>query len=368
VDGALLFSRFTLGPARIMAVRFDLARRKLLGKPVTLMDGVPVKAGAGALAVVADNGTLAYLGRTAGNGMIQIVDEHGAVVGELPELVGAEQMVWSPDGQHIAMFSVEDDKPDIWVYDVTSRARKQITRTGGWLPAWTPDGTRIGFIEWGPGGTGGGKAMWVAADGGEPPVAIPGTSSLGSSITQVSFTSDGKYAVVRAQVRSGEPAETPHVLAVPLAGGPPLPTGVGGRVPSSLAVSPDGQWIAYAWNKAGRTDVYVSPFLGRGGEMQLSTDGGSQPRWSADGRKLVYRAGRGKNVLLVATLDLRGARPRLVRSDSLVFEPSHSDPTIVSYAVHPDGKRFLVARNAGETKLFVVTNWMTEVRAKLDGK
>jgi hypothetical protein len=37
--------------------------------------------------------------------------------------------------------------------------------------------------------------------------------------------------------------------------------------------------------------------------------------------------------------------------------------------VHPDGRRFVVAHEAGEgSKLVVVTNWLAEARARLAGR
>src|ERR1019366_755361 len=55
--------------------------------------------------------------------------------------------------------------------------------------------------------------------------------------------------------------------------------------------SPDGRWMAYMSNESGRSEVYVQPYPGPGGKWQISTDGGMDPRWSANGRELTYRNG-----------------------------------------------------------------------------
>ena len=52
--------------------------------------------------------------------------------------------------------------------------------------------------------------------------------------------------------------------------------------------SPDGHWLAYASNESGRTEVYVQPYPGPGPRQQVSTDGGTGPAWSRDGRELFY--------------------------------------------------------------------------------
>jgi eukaryotic-like serine/threonine-protein kinase len=56
--------------------------------------------------------------------------------------------------------------------------------------------------------------------------------------------------------------------------------------------SPDGRWIAYESDASGRREVYVRPFrgmpAGTEGQWQVSTAGGTFPRWRADGRELYF--------------------------------------------------------------------------------
>ena len=52
--------------------------------------------------------------------------------------------------------------------------------------------------------------------------------------------------------------------------------------------SPDGKWIAYQSDETGRYQVYVQPFPGLGGDVALSTDGGTQVRWNPHGTELFY--------------------------------------------------------------------------------
>jgi len=54
--------------------------------------------------------------------------------------------------------------------------------------------------------------------------------------------------------------------------------------------SPDGRWVAYQSNESGRDEIYVRPFPGPGGQWQVSTAGGSDPRWRPDGKELYYLA------------------------------------------------------------------------------
>src|SRR5262249_25136480 len=52
--------------------------------------------------------------------------------------------------------------------------------------------------------------------------------------------------------------------------------------------SPDGKWVAYTSDASKRDEVYVQSFPAGGNEIQISSNGGSQPRWRKDGKELFY--------------------------------------------------------------------------------
>ena len=54
--------------------------------------------------------------------------------------------------------------------------------------------------------------------------------------------------------------------------------------------SRDGKWIAYESNSSGPSEVFMQPFAAPGKPVQVSTKGGAQPRWRADGKELFYIA------------------------------------------------------------------------------
>ena len=102
--------------------------------------------------------------------------------------------------------------------------------------------------------------------------------------------------------------------------------------------SPDGRWVAYVSDESGRQQICVRPFTGPGGMSQVSTDGGTEPVWSRDGRELFYLNG---DKMMAADIATRPAftagPPRLLyegRYDTSVTNTS-------SYDVSLDGRRFL---------------------------
>ena len=78
--------------------------------------------------------------------------------------------------------------------------------------------------------------------------------------------------------------------------------------------SPDGRWVAYQSNESGQQEIYVRPFAGpvasgtagkpAGGQWQVSTAGGLDPRWRSDGKELYYIAPEGQ--LMAASIAASG--------------------------------------------------------------
>ena len=57
------------------------------------------------------------------------------------------------------------------------------------------------------------------------------------------------------------------------------------------SLSPDGRWLAYTSNNAGRYEGDVRPTSEAEGRWQISTEGGVEPVWSASGSELFYPHG-----------------------------------------------------------------------------
>jgi Tol biopolymer transport system component len=55
-------------------------------------------------------------------------------------------------------------------------------------------------------------------------------------------------------------------------------------------LSPDGRWLAYVSDESGQPDVYAAPWP-RGPRIRVSFAGGARPRWSRDGRGVLFVRG-----------------------------------------------------------------------------
>jgi hypothetical protein len=344
-------------------VRFDADRRKVIGEPVEL---VADRVGEATRVTVSDNGTMAYLAEAAPDAKLEVIDALGNVISALPDIRPYAEPIVSPDGKHfavaIAVGSEVEGKFDLWVYDVASRVFMRLVQARSPYAAWTPDSKRIGFVSSDD------QFSWMPADGSAAAQPIPGTAALRShGYFRMEFSADNKYAVMLRAAVPGQPIAVSHVTAVPLAGGEPISVLDRAEAPQWFDVSRDSKWVAFESREdAGIHQVFIHSFPDGNTRLQVSTHGGDEPHWSADGRRLLYRRDK---LMLEATLDFSGPVPRVLRTDTLFASQNPGARPIDSYGVHPDGKHFVVTRLVGDaTKLVVVTNWLTDVRAKLARK
>jgi Tol biopolymer transport system component len=119
------------------------------------------------------------------------------------------------------------------------------------------------------------------------------------------------------------------------------------------AFSPDGRTIAYASNESGQFDIYLDTFPKPGARLRLTTAGGTEPRWSADGGELFFR--RGGEIHSVRFIDGSNSVDSLSRLFDLEI-------AIRSYDVARDG-RFLLnvpATSSQQKPVTLVNNWQPQ--------
>jgi Tol biopolymer transport system component len=129
-------------------------------------------------------------------------------------------------------------------------------------------------------------------------------------------------------------------------------------------VSPDSHWVAYSSNESGAPEVYVVPFPGPGPKVRISLDGGSAPRWSRDGRELLYWASTPNARLMSVDVQFlptfRAGQPH---------ELFHQLST-TTWDTSRDPNKFLIeisSRSTGSS-LAIVTNWFEELKKHAPAK
>jgi hypothetical protein len=152
----------------------------------------------------------------------------------------------------------------------------------------------------------------------------------------------------------------PASSIVPTDGGKPTVGGGAWLTPSTVRISPDGRWLAFASTQSGQLQVYVSPVPATGEQRQIAASGGEHPQWRGDGRELFFIAPDGSMMAAAITpgptFDF--AAPRVLFKTALTADLSSQ-----RFVATADGTRFLFNmlldgdRAATTTTLHVVLNW-----------
>jgi serine/threonine-protein kinase len=127
-------------------------------------------------------------------------------------------------------------------------------------------------------------------------------------------------------------------------------------------VSPDGRWVAFVSIETGAEEVFVQPFPGPGGRVQVSIRGGGEPVWSRDGKTVFYR---NEENLMAARLSFDGGLR--VASRDVVFADVFVKRSLphANFDISPDGTKFLFLKATSEPEAIIVHNWIDELRRKL---
>jgi serine/threonine-protein kinase len=272
----------------------------------------------------------------------------------------------SPDGARVAL-DIRDQENDIWVWDFE---RQTLTRVStdpsvDQTPEWMPDSRRVVFSSQ-PGGIfsiarqsadGTGKIESLATT--NNPVRLSGVSSDG---THILFAEARSSTSMDLMVLNLDPLEKRHSVT-PLVSTP--------FTERNGEISPDGRWLAYESNDSNQFQVYVRPFPNIDkARIQISTDSGSQPHWSRDGKELFYIADD-------------GALMSVQVGEGSIWKPGTRTPLAAgryyrgigsaagrAYDVSADGKRFLMIKEtdpgaSASPRIVVVLNWLEELKRLL---
>ena len=356
--GYLLFVR----ERTLMAQKFDNAKLQITGEAVPIADQVDYTGTLSQhLFSTSQNGVLVYSSGGGGRGNLQLTwfDRSGKATGTLGP---AGLMNWgaiSPDANTVAVDRVDSEGADIWLHDLARHTESRFTfgPRRNMFPVWSPDGSRIAFYS-----TLGGipEIFQKSANGAAQDEVLDKAHGDPPRDTRVDdWSRDGRYLIeslssIRGSTRS-------EIWVLPLFGDrkpfPYLQTEFDERW---AKLSPNGQLLAYTSDETKRREIYVRTFPEPGGKWQISTNGGSRPVWSRDGKELYFIAADGK---LMAVGIKSGAK----------FEPSVPKPlfdprigTFISnwFDVTKDG-RFLIPvqlEQAVNAPLTVVVNWTAALK------
>ena len=351
-QGYLLFARENT----LLAQKFDSKSFKTIEDAFPIADPVETYGSTGsAIFSVSEEGTLAYhIG--AGGGMSQLmwIDRSGKPLGTIGAPGDYSRPKLSHDGRRVAVevFDPKAGSPDIWVTEIARGTFSRFTfePTEEVFPLWSPDDRRIVYSSQKP-------------DRITRAINVKASSGAGASETilervallfAVDWSRDGRFLITQMNDPKTKTGWNLGVLSIADRIWKPFAETPFNEVLGQF--SPDGHWIAYVSDESGRSEVYVQPFPGPGGKWQISTNGGTAPRWRADGQEIFYKTPEGK-IFAVAVTTGTGFDASV---PVLLFSARFKAAPGAQWDVSADGKRFLINQpvvDVAPAPMSVVLNW-----------
>ncbi|MDP2955012.1 MAG: protein kinase, partial [Longimicrobiales bacterium] len=332
----------------VMSVRVDDRAMRATSAPTPVLDGITVMASMNGNSgiFVSSGGALVQTARPRGR---LIFREKGEVDRPLSNDVRAfARPQMSPDGRRVAVQGGDGARTDIWLYDVATGASFRLTSSGRAIsPAWSPDGLDVLFVAPTEGNR---SALWKRrADGSGDATKLFETSNL---ILQVAMPEDGRTIILEVVHEN----DNDIVVIEPGAGESVRGYADSPALETQPEISPDGHALAYVSDESGRWEVYVDAYPRPGARLQVSANGGRNPRWSADGKWIYYLEGPR---LIAATVS---PAPDMRVVDRTVIDVEVRE----GFDVAGDGARFLtVETSSSGGQLIVTTNWLSELRQRI---
>jgi Tol biopolymer transport system component len=344
----------------LVAQPFDAARRRLAGAPFPLAQDTAVyQPMLGHFSATSD--VIVYLPRdsmTTGMHMT-LVDRQGTPMRSIGNVGEYSTPRVSADGTRLAIAQRDpiSGTRDIWVHDLNGKPPVRLTYDGhdDMSPAWSADGRTILFTS----DRSGERDIYRKdSDGARPEVLVfssPDSKGLNA------WSPDGRFAIYDTGARAsidGQGHINKDLMTIALDGTPRIrPLAATQAAESTADISPDGTFVAYQSTETGHPEVFVEGFPEKGVRRQVTTTGGTEPMWRADGRELFFLSSRDE----LCAIDV-------IRSDGTVrFGPSHvlfTPPNLPKmfrrYAPLPDGQSFVVLTAASPVaaqRVTVLMNW-----------
>jgi Tol biopolymer transport system component len=337
VDGQLLFVR----DGTLLAQPFDPDRAELTGESRPLVDGLHYFRSTGMAAFsVSRNGVLAW--RTAQSpARLAWVDRLG-VEGQSIATGLFDIGRLSRDGTRYAVGVIDPKQgiADVWIYDLVrgNAERATFELLDEKSPVWALDDRTMYYRTDGNGG----PPDIFLLDPGHPKQEIYSGRSVENP---EDLSPDGKSLLLTTDLGASKAMEIQLLPLDPK--GPPRPFASTPFDESAPRFSPKGDVIAFVSNVSGRSEVYVRAADDSGATTRISKDGGTNPRWRADGGELYFFGPAGR--LMAVAVDGAYGEPKLLfqTNRAVTFEPA------------ADGSRFLlqIEERPNEPGIQILLNW-----------
>lgn len=359
--GHLLFVR----DKSVFAVPLDLAKQRTSGLALPVISDVMALVDdqenddGSAQFDVSQSGMLVYRvgSATVTRRRVGRLDFASGTFTALSELQEYSYPVLSPDGRQLAVNRGAGLEMDIYVFDLERGVESGFTSSQGSdrLGCWSPDSRTLYWTRQVIG-----EASYVTvsrpADGSQSEKQLFRRNSMtfpdavtpdGRTLLATVWSDADEWDIVQYSLVEG--GASPEVL-------------VGGKGQQNWArLSPDGRWMAYGSNEAGKSEVFVRRFPDTGASWRIAgIDNPGSWEWAQDGAGLLVRTPVG---IYRVPLEIREESLSVGRAVLLLAEGFYFAFADLSAAMVPDGRTAYLMQNeasaegGAEPATVLVTQW-----------
>lgn len=278
--------------------RFDSQSLELTGEPITLSDRFHLTNFGDGTFDISENGVLLYATGSPDAVAFARFDRNGQRLSAETESGQFLFAQFSPSLEYVAFDRYDPDSltRDVWVMKLDAAAPVRLTSDDAddANPVWAPDGRSVYFVS--SREPRGFFRKGISGSSAETRVAGFTTGPESTMAWPRSVSPDGRWLLYQ----SGRPWDL-WVADLSGSGSNPFPVVSGRGNDTDAQFAPHGNAISYVSDETGREEVYAQSFPDGQRRWQVSTRGGTLPRWRPDGRELYFVAPDG--MLMAATVN-----------------------------------------------------------------
>jgi len=340
------------GAGVLLAAPFD-AKTNRAGDFVKVLDDLRTTFLYGAQYALSDTGSLLYAaGGATDEGRLVRVDRKGNAQ-DLGVRHGIfHHVAMSPKEERVAVLMQAGGRLPVHVIDLRRPELLKPIVPEGTInsgPVWNPQGDKIAF------GTDSGgmpKVLAQAIAGGTAETLVQNVSDMPSY-----WSPDG---LIIMTARGSKPYQVLRMLKIGAGRQPNVFLDLGSDTHRGQ-LSPNMQWLLYISRTSSISQIYIRPWPATSsGEIQISTQGGSDPFWSRNGEEIFYRnQNQFMRVAVPDSLDSWYPKPELM------FTGNYLNCDYTSWDIMPDGQHFIMIQSTHpdppKTELHLIQNWFEEL-------
>jgi Tol biopolymer transport system component len=273
----------------LLAQRVDISGPRLIGDPVVIGESPGnLRTNGTNCVTAAPAGTIVFPTRVGRTTYLEWLSRSGRSLGRIR---GLPEGNWfaprlSPDDHLVAIGQTNDAREtNIWMLDPARGTASPFTREGDMAGGviWTPDSREV---------------LYAATRGASGRQDLYARRTSGTMEERLVYADDNMFKSWTAASPDGRwfvyqdlhPERKRDLLYIPAEGGEPKAFVTGPGEEAGGSFSPDGRWYVYTSDESGRMELYVVSFPDGDRRVQITSEGGTAPRWPTGG-EILYRRG-----------------------------------------------------------------------------